>query len=136
MGDLAGTLRAGWQPITTYDTSTSRYWLNWRVLLCSVWVLISMIFATYLISRHEGVRNIPTRTDNSIQNGRERDTTRRKTEENQGILYGDEVWKPCLRGIHPGWLLAFRVCAFFVLLILLIVNAIYDGGSIFYYYTQ
>ncbi|KAL9239607.1 hypothetical protein vseg_013915 [Gypsophila vaccaria] len=38
--------------------------------------------------------------------------------------------------MHPCWLLAFRVCAFLVLFILLIVNAIVDGGSIFFYYTQ
>ncbi|XP_057516280.1 uncharacterized protein LOC130797628 [Amaranthus tricolor] len=130
MGDLTGT---------TSDTSNSKYWLNWRVLLCAIWVLISMIFASFLISRNEGPRH-PTRTANSNNNNVVTSSIQsesgRITQENPGILYADEVWMPCLRGIHPGWLLAFRVCGFFVLLILLIVNAIYDGASIFYYYTQ
>ncbi|KNA13577.1 hypothetical protein SOVF_115390 [Spinacia oleracea] len=125
MGDLARTLRVTWQPVVTGDTSNSHYWLNWRVLLCVIWVLVSMIFAAFLISKHEGPRkSSKTRLDAEI------------SEEKPGILYADEVWMPCLKGVHPGWLLAFRVCAFFVLLILLIVNAIVDGGSIFYYYTQ
>ncbi|KAH9624561.1 hypothetical protein KSS87_000715, partial [Heliosperma pusillum] len=126
MGESTGTARVTWQPQTTGDTSTSSYWLNWRVLLCAILVLISMGFASFLISKFEGPRN--ARSNNSNNNNRK--------DENDGVLYADEVWKPCLEGIHPGWLLAFRVCAFFVLLILLIVNAIVDGGSIFYYYTQ
>ncbi|XP_021718913.1 uncharacterized protein LOC110686626 isoform X1 [Chenopodium quinoa] len=126
MGLLSGTLRATWQPVMTGDTSTSKYWLNWRVLLCVILVLISMIFASFLISKHEGPRK------SSKPNLDEEEISKEKP----GILYADEVWMPCLKGMHPGWLLAFRVCAFFVLLILLIVNVIVDGGSIFYYYTQ
>ncbi|KMT10607.1 hypothetical protein BVRB_5g117270 [Beta vulgaris subsp. vulgaris] len=139
MGDLTGTLKATWQPKITGDTSTSSYWLNWRVFLCVLWVLMSMIFASFLISRHEGSRNSTRSTNNngiiSTQSGRF-ETRITKEKEKPGVLYADEVWMPCLKGMHPGWLLAFRVCAFFVLLILLIVNAIVDGGSIFYYYTQ
>lgn len=32
-----------------------------------------------------------------------------------GNVFEDETWRPCLRNIHPAWLLAFRVVAFFVL---------------------
>jgi hypothetical protein len=53
-----------------------------------------------------------------------------------GVLYDDEAWRPCLRDIHPAWLLAYRLISFFVLLSLLIVIVISDGGDIFYYYTQ
>ncbi|KAG6390885.1 hypothetical protein SASPL_148630 [Salvia splendens] len=42
-----------WQPAMTVNTTTAAYWLNWRVLLCSLWVLVSMVFASLLISKHE-----------------------------------------------------------------------------------
>ncbi|KAL9227458.1 hypothetical protein vseg_003143 [Gypsophila vaccaria] len=130
-----GTTRVSWQPQTSSDTSTSSYWLNWRVLLCSILVLISMGFASFLISKFEGPRNL--NSNNSNDNNNNNHNNRNDNDNDDvGVLYADEVWKPCLKGMHPGWLLAFRVCAFFVLLILLIVNVIVDGGSIFYYYTQ
>ncbi|KAK9684742.1 hypothetical protein RND81_10G228800 [Saponaria officinalis] len=140
MGSSSGTIRVTWQPQTSTDTATSSYWINWRVFLCSILVLISMGFASFLISKFEGPRNLNSNNNININinidNNNNNSNNNGKKEENVGILYADEVWKPCLKGMHPGWLLAFRVCAFFVLLILLIVNAIVDGGSIFYYYTQ
>jgi len=97
--------------------------------------LFSMLFASFLISRYEGPKNPRPNANNNggTQSG---GGLASKKEGNPGILYQDEVWRPCLKGIHPAWLLAFRVCAFLVLLILLIINAIVDGASIFYYYTQ
>ncbi|KAK1366731.1 hypothetical protein POM88_042292 [Heracleum sosnowskyi] len=50
--------------------------------------------------------------------------------------YEDELWKPSLRGIHPAWLLGYRLVVFIVLLIMLSLNVAVDGGSIFDYYTQ
>uniref|UniRef100_A0A5B7AFK8 Uncharacterized protein n=1 Tax=Davidia involucrata TaxID=16924 RepID=A0A5B7AFK8_DAVIN len=123
MNFLTGAPKNSWQPVMTADTTTSSYWLNWRVLICSIWVLMSMVGASILISKYEG-------PGNSKQGSRE------AQKEPAGVLYEDEVWRPCLKGIHPAWLLAFRVFAFFVLLVLLIINVAVDGGSIFYYYTQ
>ncbi|KAK3033521.1 hypothetical protein RJ639_032750 [Escallonia herrerae] len=107
----------------TVDTTTSSYWLNWRFLICITWVLISMVFASFLISNYEGPRK------SRKKNGEAQ-------EESAGVLYDDEVWKPCLKEIHPAWLLVFRVVGFFVLAVLLILNAVVDGGAIFHYYTQ
>ncbi|KAL8457839.1 hypothetical protein ACS0TY_034814 [Phlomoides rotata] len=109
-----------WQPGLPVNTTTASYWLNWRILLCSLWILMSMVFASILISKHE---------------------CRKKPEENQeeepaGVLYEDEVWKPCLRSIHPCWLLAFRVFSFILLLLMLILNVAVDNGTIFLFYTQ
>ncbi|KAE8726199.1 UDP-N-acetylglucosamine--N-acetylmuramyl- pyrophosphoryl-undecaprenol N-acetylglucosamine transferase isoform 3 [Hibiscus syriacus] len=112
-----------WQPAMTANTTTPGYWFSWRVLLCVLWVLFTAIFSLVLIWKYEGLRK-PNHDGEETQ----KDTA--------GSLHEDETWRPCLKGIHPAWLMAFRLVAFFVLLVLLIVTAFVDGGSIFYYYTQ
>ncbi|XVF09325.1 hypothetical protein REPUB_Repub07fG0082800 [Reevesia pubescens] len=112
-----------WQPAMTGNTVTSIYWFNWRVLLCAIWLLITATFSLILIWKYEGFR----------RSNRDNGDTQQET---AGSLHEDETWRPCLKGIHPAWLLAFRLVAFFVLLILLIVTTFIDGGSVFYYYTQ
>ncbi|KAM7479895.1 hypothetical protein LguiA_028108 [Lonicera macranthoides] len=124
MDPLTGPSKNSWRPVMTTDTTTSSYWLNWRVLICIIWVLMSLVFSSCLISNYEGPQNSRNRRRENPE------------EESAGLLYDDEIWRPCLRGIHPAWLLGFRVFAFFVLLILLILNVVVDGGGIFYYYTQ
>lgn len=126
MSFLTGTHKGSWQPIMTAKTNTQSYWLNWRVLLCAIWVLLTIIFSSLLIWKYERVRK-PARNGGSGADSQQ---------ETSATLYEDETWRPCLKGVHPAWLLAFRVLAFIVLLVLLIVNAAVDGGSIFYYYTQ
>ncbi|XP_061366836.1 uncharacterized protein LOC133309977 [Gastrolobium bilobum] len=124
MSFVTGTPKGTWQPIMTADTTTQSYWINWRVLLCAIWILLSAIFSSLIIWKYEVFRK-PSKNDNmEIQ------------KETSSTLYEDETWKPCLKGIHPAWLLSFRVFAFIVLLVLLIVTVIEDGGSIFYFYTQ
>ncbi|KAG6503596.1 uncharacterized protein LOC121987510 [Zingiber officinale] len=96
-----------WQPVVTADSTEAYYWLNWRALLCAVWVLSSMIVASILVWKFEG-----------------------------SALCKDELWWPCVPEIHPVWLLAFRLVAFVALLGFLVINVLVDGGGIFYYYTQ
>ncbi|GFP92369.1 hypothetical protein PHJA_001381000 [Phtheirospermum japonicum] len=124
---ITGSTRS-WQPAMTVDTTTTSYWLNWRVLLCSIWILMSMVFASIFISKHECGRNSnPNNPENQQQ---------QQQQESAGVLYEDEVWKPCLKTIHPAWLLGYRVFAFVVLLLMLILNVVVDGGGIFFFYTQ
>lgn len=109
----------------TADTTNPYYWLNWRVLLCSLWILASAVVSSVLIWKYEGHRGF---------RGEGRAGARQ--EETVGTLYDDESWRPCLKVIHPAWLLGFRVVSFVVLMALLALNVVVDGGGIFYYYTQ
>jgi hypothetical protein len=74
-----------------------------------------MAFALFLIWKYEGFRKHRTGETQQI--------------EEAGALYEDETWRACLKGIHPTWLLAFRVFAFIVLLVLLIVFTGLQRGS-------
>ncbi|KAM0903794.1 hypothetical protein ACQ4PT_018453 [Festuca glaucescens] len=112
------------------DTTDLHFWLQWRVAVCALWVLCCVVAAAYLIWRHEGP-GAHRRLDGTGSDGKER--RRRRPD---GVLYDDEAWRPCLRDIHPAWLLAYRLGSFIALFSLLIVIVISDGGSIFYYYTQ
>ncbi|CAM8943558.1 unnamed protein product [Rhodiola kirilowii] len=124
MNFITGDKGHSWQPIKTADTTSTSYWLNWRVLLCSIWLVISIAVSSYIIWRYEGSHN---------QQKQEIVYTQK---ESAGTLYVDEVWRPCLNFISPCWLLVFRIFAFLVMSVLLIVTGVVDGGSIFYFYTQ
>lgn len=120
-----------WNPIMTSDTTIQSYWLNWKFFVCVVLIILSTIFSLVLIWKYEVLVSSwkSKRNDNT--------EIQKQTSSSASLcLYEDETWKPCLKGIHPAWLLAFRVFAFIVLLVLLILTATIDGGSVFYYYTQ
>ncbi|KAG6477912.1 uncharacterized protein LOC122018706 [Zingiber officinale] len=113
----AGASSNSWQPVVLSDSTEAYYWLKWRVLLCALWVLASVLAASILIWKFEG-----SKTEGETREGFR--------------CNKDELWRPCLPEIHPAWLLLFRLTAFVILLAFLIINAIVDGAGIFYYYTQ
>ncbi|CAN1774685.1 hypothetical protein LINPERHAP1_LOCUS13054 [Linum perenne] len=124
MSWLSGSTEDTWHPVMSGDTTRTSYWLNWRFLLCAAWILVSMTIAFVLIWRNE---------QNCQHHEMEQDDDE---EEEEGFMYDDQAWMPCLKGVHPAWLLSFRICAFLVLLLLLIASVLVDGNTIFYYYTQ
>ncbi|CAN0890327.1 hypothetical protein LINGRAHAP2_LOCUS16371 [Linum grandiflorum] len=125
MSMVAGPTGDTWHPVMTGDTTAASYWVNWRFLLCGVWVLASMNIALVLIWKKE---------HNFIHRQEVEEEEERKEE---AFLYDDQAWMPSLKGIHPAWLLVFRLSAFSVLLLLLIVSVLVGGSTtVFYYYTQ
>lgn len=113
------------------DTTASEYWLNWRFMLCAVWVYSCMVLACFLIWKYEG----PSSQDGNADGGEDSEDAR-PPRAASGVVYLEDCWKPCLEQIHPGWLLAFRVVSFFILASLLAVDVVVDGWSVFLYYTQ
>ena len=112
------------------DTTEPEYWLNWRFLLCALWVYSCMVLACFLIWKYEG----PSSRNSNGDDGGDREEAPSRA--GPGVVYLEDCWKPCLEEIHPGWLLAFRLVAFFILASILLVDIITDGWSIFLYYTQ
>ncbi|XP_023002774.1 uncharacterized protein LOC111496532 [Cucurbita maxima] len=107
----------------TTETNTLSYWLNWRFFLCALFLSTFMLVAALLIWKYEGSkRRKPGSTDHS--------------QDSVGSLYEDELWQPCLKPIHPAWLLAYRTLAFSVLFALILSETIVKGGRIFLFYTQ
>ncbi|KAF1875906.1 hypothetical protein Lal_00006537, partial [Lupinus albus] len=96
--------KSTWEPIASVDTTIRSYWINWRFLLCAIWLLLTAIISLLLIWKYD-IQRKPVRNTNNIEANKETAHT----------LYEDETWRPCLKGIHPVWLLAFRVFAFIVL---------------------
>ncbi|XP_009627407.1 uncharacterized protein [Nicotiana tomentosiformis] len=109
----------------TTDTTTPSYWLNWRFLLCAIWILAAMVVSIRIIWKYE-----------ECSSKSKRSQQRENGEKKAGILYKDDVWKTCYKAIHPNWLLAYRLIAFAVLLSLLIADVVLHGVRILYFYTQ
>ncbi|KAK3033037.1 hypothetical protein RJ639_035663, partial [Escallonia herrerae] len=108
----------GYRVLVNTDTTTLSYWLNWRVFLCAIWVLTSIMIWKYDYSRHSESNGEGT------QQGR------------ACFLSTEEAWRPCMKEIHPVYLMAFRIIVFSLLLGTLIAEVVVYGGGINYYYTQ
>ncbi|KAL0327270.1 UNVERIFIED_CONTAM: hypothetical protein Sangu_1805000 [Sesamum angustifolium] len=107
----------------TADTTAPSYWLNWRFLLCAIWILMAMVLSALVIWRYEGhnkSRSRPTGDQGEAARG----------------SYKSEGWRTCSQSIHPIWLLAYRIVAFCALLALILADTIVHSVGIFYFYTQ
>lgn len=120
---LTGLFNGTWWPVMTADTTAPSYWLNWRFLLCAIWILVAMVFAALIIWRYEG-----------------HNRSRNRANGNRWVaawcLYKGEAWETCSKSIYPIWLLAYRIVAFCALLALILADTIIHSVGIFYYYTQ
>ncbi|KAI3808731.1 hypothetical protein L1987_24690 [Smallanthus sonchifolius] len=96
------------------DSTSLSYWLRWEFFFCLLPVLTSMIIASVLIRKYEGSCNT----------------------ERAYSLYDGEAWMPCVKGLSPVWLLAFRIIASCLLLAASIADVATHGANLFYYYTQ
>ncbi|XVF60258.1 hypothetical protein PTKIN_Ptkin08bG0030600 [Pterospermum kingtungense] len=113
------------QLLVTADITTLSYWLNWRTLLCAIVVLAPIVIALFLIWKYERLKQV--KCDGS------------ESQEDSGcdeFCDDDDVWRPCLREIHPLWLLLYRFVAFCLALTTITFKVVLNGGAIFYYYTQ
>ncbi|KZV45672.1 hypothetical protein F511_02332 [Dorcoceras hygrometricum] len=113
-------LHSRMQSVGNSDPTTLSYWLTWRVLLCAISVLLSLLVGSYLIWKYE--------SSDCLESDEER-SSRRHT-------YYNRSWNPCLKQIHPIFLMSFRIIAFFLLLVALCLEVAVHGFELFYYYTQ
>lgn len=110
------------------DTTDPSYWLNWKFLLCATWVYSCMALACFMIWKYEGPSSQAGNGNGDAEGAQPR--------VGPGVVYLEDCWKPCLKQIHPGWLLAFRLVAFVVMASIIIYDVVVDGWSVFLYYTQ
>ncbi|KAG5254539.1 UDP-N-acetylglucosamine-N-acetylmuramyl-pyrophosphoryl-undecaprenol [Salix suchowensis] len=108
------------QLLATSDTTTLNYWLNWRVLLCAIWVFTPVAVAFFLIRKYECLGSCKGKTQQEVAHS----------------LCGNQPWRSCLIHVHPLWLLAYRLISFSLLLAILIAKVSRNGFVMFYYYTQ
>ncbi|KAL8124323.1 uncharacterized protein LOC141718053 isoform X2 [Apium graveolens] len=110
-------------PLLAGDSTSLSYWLNWRFSLCALIVIVSMCVAAFIIWKFE--------------NSAHSEPDYKRTEQQGSWLwYADEVWRPCVKGIHPICLMTYRIIAFCSVLTALIVDITVQGQSMFHYYTQ
>nr|XP_043617500.1 uncharacterized protein LOC122589289 [Erigeron canadensis] len=110
-------------PLHSDDTTSLDYWMNWKFVLCIIWVFSPVVIAIILIWRYEVTHDLKTYKEETWL---ERDWS----------LYDREAWMPCVKEIHPAWLLVFRIVAFCVLFTACTADVAQQGTDLFYYYTQ
>ncbi|OIT33149.1 PREDICTED: uncharacterized protein LOC109206362 [Nicotiana attenuata] len=109
----------------TADTTALDYWLNWRFLLCAIWVLAPTVISLIFIWKYELSLNVNPESD-----GRE------DCQKRSWLLYFDKAWRPCVRTINPICLATFRVFALVLLTAVIVADFVVHGSDMLYYYTQ
>ncbi|GER47983.1 galactose/methyl galactoside import ATP-binding protein MglA [Striga asiatica] len=112
------------QQLVSVDTTSLSYWWNWGFFLCALWVLMPMVVASILIWKYE-------LSENSEPEG---GTTQQC--DSSFLVYYNRSWKPCIKGIHPVFLMVFRVIAFCLLFTAMSFDIAIHGFELFFYYTQ
>lgn len=105
------------------DTTVPSYWLNWRFLLCAIWISGAIVLSAFMIWRFEGHDKSSKQLTGNYQ-------------EEAPRLSKDEAWTTCSKTVHPVWLLAYRVVSFWALLALILADTIVHSPRIFFFYTQ
>ncbi|KAJ4729258.1 UDP-N-acetylglucosamine-N-acetylmuramyl-pyrophosphoryl-undecaprenol N-acetylglucosamine protein [Melia azedarach] len=105
------------QALVAADTTALSYWFNWKVLICAIWILSCMVTSLFIIWKYECFDNFKSDGGETQQDA-------------------DNVWRPSLKQVHPFWLFLFRVTAFCLLLVTLIIKVNRSGGSTLFFYTQ
>ncbi|KAI0529553.1 hypothetical protein KFK09_002105 [Dendrobium nobile] len=105
------------------DTTDPSYWVNWRFFFCATGILCCIALASILIWKYEGSERDAGEVEEA-RNGK------------MGDFHKDGIWMPCLRTIHPAWLLVFRAVTFVLCVVLLAVDIVVKGDSQLYYYTE
>nr|GLL38441.1 uncharacterized protein LOC109178280 [Ipomoea trifida] len=105
------------------DTTVLSYWLNWRVFMCSLLLVLSVFIAFVLLWKYE-------------YSADEDDDSASDSKAECWHLWFNEAWRPCAKEVNPIWLMAFRLVSFSLLVSAVTSNFVVYGSNLFFYYTQ
>lgn len=105
------------------DTTVPSYWLNWRVFMCSLLLVLSVFIAFVLLWKYE-------------YSADEDDDSTPDSKAECWHLWFNEAWRPCAKEVNPIWLMAFRLVSFSLLVSAVTSNFVVYGSNLFFYYTQ
>ncbi|XP_074315980.1 uncharacterized protein LOC141652424 isoform X1 [Silene latifolia] len=109
--------------------------IYWYDAICFAIVGVAMLVSVYMLwTRERGGRMEETIMYHSFLVPRLH--TYHNNNNNNNFISWSQLWSSCWRGLHPGWLLGFRLTSFFLLAAFLSWDIHVWGASIFIYYTE
>nr|CAD1828604.1 unnamed protein product [Ananas comosus var. bracteatus] len=112
--------------------------VRWYDFVCFAIVVGAILVSLWMILKSKGDENREGRTkyESLLMFGAPNDGFGFRLSSRIGCLNSSQLWKSCWRGLHPTWLLIFRMVAMVVMVaIFSLVMRIY-GSSIMLYYTD